>query len=88
MEGRIEDRICEMAVRIQDEDAKTCLMLERKILKLLDAGCHEPVGVYSRIRGEEIEVFGISRRDRETKRVYLTGGIGERIFWRNARRKD
>ena len=77
VEGRIEDRICEMAVRIQDEDAKTCLMLERKILKLLDAGCHEPVGVYSRIRGEEIEVFGISRRDRETKRVYLTGGIGE-----------
>ena len=77
VEGRIEDRICEMAVRIQDEDAKTCLMLERKILKLLDAGCHEPVGVYSRIMGEEIEVFGISRRDRETKRVYLTGGIGE-----------
>ncbi len=64
-------------MRIQDEEAKTCLILERKILKLLDAGCHEPIGVYSRIRDEQIEVFGINRRDGETKRVYLTGGTGE-----------
>ena len=77
VEGRIEDRTCELAVRIQDEEAKTCLILERKILKLLDAGCHEPIGVYSRIRDEQIEVFGINRRDGETKRVYLTGGTGE-----------
>ena len=67
----------ELAVRIQDEEAKTCLILERKILKLLEAGCHEPIGVYSRIRDEQIEVFGINRRDGETKRVYLTGGTGE-----------
>ena len=66
VEGRIEDRTCELAVRIQNEEAKTCLILERKILKLLDAGCHE-----------QIEVFGINRRDGETKRVYLTGGTGE-----------
>ena len=66
VEGRIEDRTCELAVRIQDEEAKTCLILERKILKLLEAGCHEP-----------IEVFGINRRNGETKRVYLTGGTGE-----------
>ena len=77
VEGRIEDRTCELAVRIQDEEAKTCLILERKILKLLDAGCHEPIGVYSRIRDEQIEVFGINRRDGETKRVYLAGGTGE-----------
>ena len=77
VEGRIEDRTCELAVRIQNEEAKTCLILERKILKLLDAGCHEPIGVYSRIRDEQIEVFGINRRDGETKRVYLTGGTGE-----------
>lgn len=77
VEGRVQDRVCEMAVRIQDEETRICLVLERKILKLLDAGCHEPIGVYSRIKGQEIEVFGINRRNGETKRVHLTGTTGE-----------
>lgn len=77
VEGRIEDRVCEFAVRIQDEEARTCLVLERRILKLLEAGCHEPIGVYSRMKGEEIEVFGINRRNEETKRVHVTGSTDE-----------
>lgn len=77
VEGRTEDRLGGLAAGIQDEEAKTCLVLERKILRLLDAGCHEPIGVYSRVKDGQIEVFGISRRNEETKRVYLTGNVGE-----------
>ena len=52
-------------------------MLERKILKLLDAGCHEPVGVYSRIREKKSKYLESAGGQRNRKRVYLTGGIGE-----------
>lgn len=77
VEGRTEDRVSGMAARIQDEEAKICLVLERRILRLLDAGCHEPIGVYSRMRDGGIEVFGINRRNEETKRVHLVGETGE-----------
>ena len=30
---------------------------EREFLRLLDAGCHTPVGVHSSINGERLEMF-------------------------------
>ncbi|MEY8355760.1 hydroxymethylbilane synthase [Lachnospiraceae bacterium 54-53] len=59
--------------RVEDEEARLCLTLERRILKLMDAGCHEPIGVYSRLTDGRMEVLGISKRGEETKRIHLWG---------------
>ena len=55
-------------------DARLCLDLERRVLKLLDAGCHEPIGIYSALKDGQMEVWGISSRNGTVKRVHLTGG--------------
>lgn len=62
---------------IENKEARLCLTLERKILKLLNAGCHEPVGVYSRIEEGQFEVFGIRSRDSQIKRIHLKGKTEE-----------
>lgn len=55
-------------------DGRLCLDLERRVLKLLDAGCHEPIGIYSALKDGQMEVWGISSRNGTVKRVHLTGG--------------
>lgn len=60
---------------IENEEGRLCLTLERMILRMLDAGCHEPIGVYSRLNDGQMEVWGISRRECVTKRTHLKGGI-------------
>jgi hydroxymethylbilane synthase len=77
VEGRQDSGLEEVVRHIEDEEARLCLSLERKILRFLNAGCHEPVGVYSRLKDGTVEVFGISRREEETKRIHLWGEIGE-----------
>ena len=47
VEGRIEDPLLEVIQVINDKQAQRCLETERKVLKLLNAGCQEPIGVYS-----------------------------------------
>ncbi len=75
VEGRVEGETAELVRGIQNQEAFICLMLERKILRLLDAGCHEPIGVYSRVKGDQIEVFGINRRNEQTRKIHLWGEI-------------
>lgn len=55
-------------------NGRLCLELERSVLKGLDAGCHEPVGVYSVLKDGHLEVWGISSPGGEVKRIHLTGG--------------
>lgn len=47
IEGRAQDRATELAGSISDGNALLELETERYILKLLDAGCHEAIGVSS-----------------------------------------
>ncbi|GLC81809.1 hydroxymethylbilane synthase [Lacrimispora brassicae] len=77
VEGRLDSGLEAVVKSLEDEEARMCLALERKILKLLNAGCHEPIGVYSRLKGGEMEILGISRRGEETKRIRLQGGLEE-----------
>ncbi|WP_349947159.1 hydroxymethylbilane synthase [Lacrimispora sp. BS-2] len=77
VEGRLDSGLETVARPLEDEEARLCLSLERKILRLLDAGCHEPIGVYSRLKGGEMEILGISRRGEEIKRIHLRGETGE-----------
>lgn len=77
VEGRLDSGEEALAEKIQDEEAWICLKLERKVLRLLEAGCHEPIGVYSRIKEKEVEVFGINSRNGEIKRVHLFGSVDQ-----------
>jgi len=77
VEGRLDMENWPEISAIENKDARLCLTLERKILKLLNAGCHEPVGVYSRIKEGQIEVFGISRREDQVKKIHLQGKTEE-----------
>lgn len=77
VEGRIGMENWPEIWPIENKEARLCLTLERKILKLLNAGCHEPVGVYSRIEVGQFEVFGIRSRDNQIKRIHLKGKTEE-----------
>ncbi len=56
VEGRVDDAIGEMVHSISDRNAALELETERAVLKLLDAGCHEAIGVFSKVRNEQIEI--------------------------------
>lgn len=56
VEGRKGDAQ-EFLQNVGDKSAETELLIERMVLRKLGAGCHEPVGVYSRlINNERIEL--------------------------------
>lgn len=60
---------------IDHKDERLCLTLEREILRLLDAGCHEPIGVYCSLDGGRLTVRGISRKGVKTRNICLEGGV-------------
>ena len=72
VEGRESDEeIREICGRLEDRDARICLETERKVLRLLNAGCHEPIGVYTRMAETgEIELFGICGRGGIIRRTH------------------
>ena len=63
MEGRNGDFITERIREISDRKAYRELETERKVLKLLDAGCHEAVGVISEIQEEQIVLQLIQEKE-------------------------
>lgn len=54
VESRQEESIMELVKGISDENAYMELETERRVLRLLDAGCHEAVGVMAQIEGDRI----------------------------------
>lgn len=56
VEGREEGMIREIFSSVNDKDACLNLETERHVLKQLNAGCNEPVGVYSAVDGKKIKL--------------------------------
>ena len=57
LEVRRDDGWMQAVVKkINHEQTFICVTAEREFLRLLDAGCHTPVGVYSKIVGPEIQM--------------------------------
>ncbi len=54
VESRQEESIMELVKGISDGNAYMELETERRVLRLLDAGCHEAVGVMAQIEGDRI----------------------------------
>lgn len=51
IEGRKQDDLNRYIKEITHEKSMKCLEAEREVLRLLDAGCHEPIGVYALVVG-------------------------------------
>lgn len=77
VEGRIGDPVNEAAMKIHNDRAGHCLTWERKVLHLLEAGCHEPVGVYTSIDGDCVKIEGICERDGCVRETHLKGTYDE-----------
>lgn len=56
VEGRADDAISKLVNSISNQNAWLELEAERSVLKLLDAGCHAAIGVFSYIRNEQMEI--------------------------------
>lgn len=71
IEGRIGDPVCEIARKASDPSASVCLKLEREVLRLLNAGCHEPVGVYAHIEDSIMNLSALYQKDGEIRTISM-----------------
>ncbi|BCN32172.1 hydroxymethylbilane synthase [Anaeromicropila herbilytica] len=53
VEGRVDEELSLVFNKISDKFAGYCLETEREVLRLLNAGCSEPVGAYAKIVVEQ-----------------------------------
>ncbi len=80
IEGRADDNDLQILFKeITDDYAAICLETERLVLELLDAGCHEPIGVYSFIEGENIHLSILYGKGSPIERIQGKAKIEERI---------
>lgn len=56
IETRTSGEACDMVREINDTEAYTQLICERTVLNRLNAGCHEPIGVYSELHGDHMKL--------------------------------
>lgn len=56
IETRTSGEVYEMVRAINDTEAYTQLTCERAVLNRLNAGCHEPIGVYSELYGDHMKL--------------------------------
>lgn len=56
IETRTSGEACDMVREINDTEAYTQLICERAVLSRLNAGCHEPIGVYSELHGDHMKL--------------------------------
>lgn len=56
IETRTSGEASDMVREINDTEAYTQLICERTVLNRLNAGCHEPIGVYSELYGDHMKL--------------------------------
>jgi len=54
-----DKEIVEMLQQINDTDTYNCVMGERIFLKILEGGCHAPIGAYGKRIGDDLEITGM-----------------------------
>lgn len=63
IEGREQDEIAECVKKISDPDAWLQLQTEQEVLHLLNASCHEAVGVVTNLTADKIELCIMKEMD-------------------------
>ena len=71
IEGREQDEIAECVKKVSDSDAWLQLQTEQEVLYLLNAGCHEAVGVVTNLTADKIELRIMKEMD--GKLIYVDG---------------
>ncbi|SEW19008.1 hydroxymethylbilane synthase [[Clostridium] fimetarium] len=56
VEARVDSELGQMLQNISDQVSGMELEIERKVLHLFEAGCHEPIGVFSEVKQGEIKL--------------------------------
>lgn len=56
IETRTSGEVYDMVRAINDTEVYTQLTCERAVLSRLNAGCHEPIGVYSELHGDHVKL--------------------------------
>jgi len=56
VETRVNSELSQMMKNISDPVAGMELEIERKVLNLFQAGCHEPIGVFSEVKQGEVKL--------------------------------
>lgn len=56
IETRTSGEVYDMVRAINDTEVYTQLTCEREVLSRLNAGCHEPIGVYSELHGDHMKL--------------------------------
>ena len=69
IEGREQDEIAECVKKISDSEAWLQLQTEQEVLHLLNAGCHEAVGVVTNLTADKIELRIMKEMDGTLKYV-------------------
>ncbi len=75
VEGRRDDDIVELVKQLDDKNTRISLEVERNVLKVLGAGCHEAIGVYSEIHDETITIRAIYEVDGKITKVLESGNV-------------
>jgi hydroxymethylbilane synthase len=81
IEGRKDDEISAMVEKISDKDTFAELACERTVLNVLQAGCHEAVGIYACVEkvagvcaeNSNDELIGIEKSDEKSVKRELPG---------------
>lgn len=79
IEGRKEDEITRLVENISDITAAYELQTERFILKQLGAGCHEAIGVISRIQQDDIKIQMIREQNGTFHRQEGSSLVSQRL---------
>lgn len=79
VEGRKEDELRSLLETCSDRKAELELETERFILKKLQAGCHEPVGVFSEVDKDNITIRLLLENNGKPYRGKITGKVSERF---------
>lgn len=49
-----DEEVSELAASINDAETQLCTLAERSLLRMLEGGCHVPIGAFAQIIGDEI----------------------------------
>lgn len=79
IEGRRDDEITNLVSGISDQNAMLELETERRVLQLLEAGCHEAIGVVSEVKDGQITIQIIRELDGKAYCQQGLGAVEERL---------
>lgn len=81
IEGRKGDTLQTLISEISDTKTWIELEIEREILKLLNAGCHEAIGVFSQVINHQIRVRFVREHQGKIIKKDQLAGVEHRLLW-------